>query len=136
MLATVQNLREVAGNTKVVTQAIKELLGFQDLDNSGTEQGKGRSVEGPMTNTASHSTGSQDVKRTDVITYTNAQHVTSAHPIFKPQVRDVTEGFTSLTSVLSNTAESFTHFLAIWEDAQESSAGCLRTGECWRQFRT
>ena len=68
----------MAGNTQAVTQAIKELVGFQDLDNSGIEQGKGRSVEGPMKNTASHSTGSQDVKMTDVNTYTNAQHVTSA----------------------------------------------------------
>ena len=38
--------QEVAGSTQVVTQAIKELVGFQDLDSSGIEQGKGRSLEG------------------------------------------------------------------------------------------
>ena len=32
--------QEVAGSTQVITQAIKELVGFQDLDSSGIEQGE------------------------------------------------------------------------------------------------
>ena len=38
-METVQNEQQVAGSTQV-TQAIKELVGFQDLDNSGIEQGE------------------------------------------------------------------------------------------------
>ena len=70
--------QEVARSTQAMTQVIKELVGFQDLDNSGTEQGTGRSVEGSMTNTATHSTGIQDAKMIIVNMYTHVQHITSA----------------------------------------------------------